>query len=129
LALALGLSIIPALSFGATSYYLTSKASTTPIARTQSGGSSISPVLQKQLLLKLALFNGVTALLVSAIALFAYRLSASKKAQLFADITSQNQSLDLDYLYKRLVEGAREILQTIEWLSIASILSGMELSP
>jgi methyl-accepting chemotaxis protein PixJ len=112
LALALGLSIIPALSFGATSYYLTSKASTTPIARTQSGGSSISPVLQKQLLLKLALFNGVTALLVSAIALFAYRLSASKKAQLFADITSQNQSLDLDYLYKRVVEGAREILQS-----------------
>ncbi len=112
LILALGLSLIPALSFGATSYYLTSITTTEQLPQTDSGGSSISPALQKELLLKVALLNGVTAILVSAIALFAYRLSSSKKAQLFADLTSQTQSVDLDSLYKRAVEGAREILQT-----------------
>ncbi len=51
-----------------------------------------------------------------AISLFTQGLRSpkppSQKALLFGDITSQSQPLDLDYLYKRAVDGAREILGT-----------------
>ncbi len=116
LALAFGLSIIPALGIGATSYHFINEAVTQRISERQSSESSISPVFQRELLLKLVLASSVTALLVSAIALLAYRLSSSKlpsqKALLFGDIASQSHPLDLDYLYKRVVDGAREVLQT-----------------
>jgi methyl-accepting chemotaxis protein PixJ len=51
-----------------------------------------------------------------AITLFTQGLRSSKlpsrKALLFGDITSQSHPVDLDYLYKRTVDGAREILGT-----------------
>lgn len=49
-----------------------------------------------------------------AISLFTHRDPSpkppSKKALLFGDITSQSLPVDLDYLYQRTVDGAREIL-------------------
>lgn len=117
LALALCLSLIPALGIGATSYYWVSKAVTQEITQTQSGKTSIAPTLHQQLLLILTLSTGLTALLVSAIALLAHRHSLrfskpySEKVLLFGDIASQSQPVDLNYLYKRAVEGAREVLR------------------
>jgi methyl-accepting chemotaxis protein PixJ len=117
LALALCLSIIPALVIGATTYHWVGKVVIQEISQTQSGKTSIAPALHKQLLLILTLSTGLTALLVSAIALIAHRHSLrsskfySEKALLFGDIASQSQPVDLNYLYKRAVEGAREVLQ------------------
>jgi methyl-accepting chemotaxis protein PixJ len=118
LVLALCLSMIPALGIGATSYHLVSVALTKQTAQTQSHSTLSSPVFQKQLLLELTLLSGVTALLTGAIAvLLSYRFSLrfSKplylgKAVLFGEIASQSQPMDLDYLYKLAVDGAREIL-------------------
>lgn len=116
LALAFCLSLIPALGIGATSYHLINQAVTKQIIQSQSDQPSISPALQRQLLLQLVLASGVTALLGSAIALLTYRLRSAKprspKAMLLGELTSQNQPVDLDYLYKRVVEGTREILAT-----------------
>ncbi len=77
LALFLCLSIIPVLVIGVTSYQLANQAIIVEIAQTHLVGTSISPALQKQLLLILLLASGMTALLVSVIALFAHRLSLS----------------------------------------------------
>ncbi|HEY9739394.1 MAG TPA: GAF domain-containing protein [Coleofasciculaceae cyanobacterium] len=119
LVLALCLSLIPALGIGVISSHVVSQAVTKQIAQTPSSGTLISSTLQKELLLKLTLLSGVTALLASAIAAwFTHRLSFrsstpqySPKTLLFGDISSQTQPPDLDYLYKRAVDGAREILQ------------------
>ncbi len=118
LILALCLGMIPILGIGATSYHFVSKALTSQIAQTQSGDTKVSPVFQKQLLLELTLLSGVTGLLAGAIAaLLVQRLRLrsstplySRKAVLFGEIASQSQPVDLDYLYKLAVDGAREIL-------------------
>ncbi len=116
LVLALGLSIIPALGIGVTSYQLAYQAVIQEIVQTHSGGTSISPVLQTQLLLIFVLTSGVTALLVGAIALFVHRRSSStptsEKVLLFGNLASLSQPVDLNYLYQRTVEGARQILCT-----------------
>lgn len=117
LGLALCLSLIPALGIGATSYYWVNKAVTQEITQPHSGKISIAPTLHKQLLLILTLSTGLTALLVSAIALLFHRHSLrfsksySEKVLLFGDIASQSQPVDLNYLYKRAVEGARAVLR------------------
>ncbi len=124
---ALALSLIPALGVGAISSHLVSKTVTEQIPQTQSGETSISPAFQRELLLQLTLLSGVTALLAGAIAFIGahrtlaslsthrFNLGSSKpqyspKALLFGEIAAQNQPVDLNYLYKRAVEGAREIL-------------------
>ncbi len=99
LALFLCLSIIPVLVIGVTSYQLANQAIIVEIAQTHLVGTSISPALQKQLLLILLLASGMTALLVSAIALFAHRLSLSsskptdEKVDLFG-IASQSRPME-----------------------------------
>jgi len=117
--LALCLSIIPALGIGVTSYHLTSQFIIQKIAQSHSSETSSSSALQEQMPLNWLLASGLTALLVSAIALLAHRLTQpstklpySKKALLFADIASCSQPINLDYLYNQAVEGAREILGT-----------------
>lgn len=118
LVLALCLSIIPALGIGATGYHFANRAATKPIAQVESGETKVSPILQKNLLLELALFSGVAGVLANAIALLVYRhrLSSvkpcSEKTLLFGDIASQNQPINLHSLYQRTVEGARKILNT-----------------
>lgn len=116
LALALCLSLVPALGIGVTSYHFASEAVTQQITQTQLNKSVISPTLQKQLLVNLLLASGVTALSVSAIAFLAYRLRAPKlpsaKELLFGEIAVQNQPVDFDALYRKAVEGARAILNT-----------------
>lgn len=118
--LALSLSLIPALGIGAGSYHLVSKSLTEQISQKQSGRSTISPALQRELLWQLTLLGGGTALFAGAIAAFlAYRLSLhsselqySQTALLFREIASPNQPVELDSLFKRAIEGAREILNT-----------------
>lgn len=118
--LALSLSLIPALGIGAGSYHLVSKSITEQISQTPSGGAAISPALQRELLWQLTLLGGGTALFAGAIATFlTYRLSLhsselqySQTALLFREIASPNQPVELDSLYKRAIEGAREILNT-----------------
>ncbi|HEY9599572.1 MAG TPA: hypothetical protein V6D33_18060, partial [Cyanophyceae cyanobacterium] len=104
LALAICLSLVSALGIGTTSYHFASEAVTQQITQTQTGKSTISPTLQKQLLLNLLLASGVTALSVSAIAFLAYRLRTPKlpsaKELLLGEIAVQNQSVEIDTLYK-----------------------------
>jgi methyl-accepting chemotaxis protein PixJ len=128
LVLALCLSIFPALGIGATSYHFVNQAIAQHIAPTKSDKPSISPALQPQLLVELMFLSGVTALLSSAISfavagsaiatLLSRRFSLhsskpqySEQVLLFGEIASQTQPVDLDYLYKRAVDGTREILQ------------------
>ncbi|HEY9633102.1 MAG TPA: GAF domain-containing protein [Coleofasciculaceae cyanobacterium] len=119
LGLTLCLSLIPALGIGVTSYHFANQAVTKEITQIQPSNASTSSAFQKQLLLILTLVSGGTALLVCAItSLFYQRLSLrsstpqnSQKLLLFGDIASQSQPVDLDYLYKRVVDGARDILR------------------
>ena len=100
LSLFLCLTIIAVLVIGMTCNQLANQAIIVEIAQTHLVGTSISPALQKQLLLILLLASGMTALLVSAIALFAHRLSLSsskptnEKADLFGDIASQSRPME-----------------------------------
>ncbi|HEY9901222.1 MAG TPA: methyl-accepting chemotaxis protein [Candidatus Sericytochromatia bacterium] len=116
LVLAIGLSIILAVGIGVISYQLAYQAVIQEIAQMHLGGTSISPVLQTQLLLIFVLTSGVTALLVGAIALLAHRrvssTPTSEKVLLFGNLASLSQPVDLNYLYQRTVEGARQILCT-----------------
>ncbi|HAJ60459.1 MAG TPA: chemotaxis protein [Cyanobacteria bacterium UBA8543] len=128
LVLALCLSLLPALGIGATSYHFVNQAIAQHIAPTESDKPSIPPALQQQLQLELIFLSGVTALLSSAISfvvggsaiatllsrhsrLHSSKPQYSKPALLFGEIASQSQPVDLNYLYKLAVDGAREILQ------------------
>lgn len=119
IALALCLSLIPAVGIGLTTYQLTNQTLTEQIAQTKSGETEILPAIQQQLLLNLILATGGTALLVYAIVFFLHRKPPvyqkpiiNEKALLFGEIASLNQPLNLEYLYQRTVEGARTILST-----------------
>jgi methyl-accepting chemotaxis protein PixJ len=120
IALALCLSLIPAVGIGVTTYQLTNHTLTEQIAQAKPADTEVLPIIQKQILLNLILATGGTALLVYAIsAFFTNRKTPpspkpiiNKKALLFGDIASLNQPVDLEYLYQRAVDGAREIIST-----------------
>jgi methyl-accepting chemotaxis protein PixJ len=120
IALALCLSLIPAVGIGVTTYQLTNHTITEKIAQAKPVDPEVLPIIQKQILLNFILATGGTALLVYAISAFFTNRKKSpspkpiinEKALLFGDIASLNQPVDLDYLYQRAVDGAREILST-----------------